>query len=166
MSKKVHVILLEDVDSLGKAGDVVEVAEGYARNSLFVEGKAALATDKVRKEHTHQTLEQEKKESEELRALQKQADEYDGSELAIEARVKEGDEIYGSVTARDISERFNEQASASITPKDVVLESAIHKLGSYAVTVRLSPEVEFALNVTVVPDAESKKKLDDDEKDT
>ena len=165
MSKKISIVLLEDVDSLGREGDVVEVAEGYARNSLFPDGKAALATKQVKEQQKKDHDEQIVKEEQRLKKFQKTAEKLEGSELVIEARINEGDELYGSVTAKDISSKLNEDANIATNERDISLESVIKKIGTYDVTVRLSEDVEFALQVAVVPDEESKNKKEENEEE-
>jgi large subunit ribosomal protein L9 len=151
MPRKIPVILLEDIGSLGKAGDIISIAEGYARNFLFPQGKAALA-----EENAVKMVEQSKKakaaaEQAELTAFQAQAEALDGTELILTAKRKEdeGPEIFGSLTSRHIAEALQEQAKLEVRPKDVVLQKPITELGSYDVTVKLSPDVETTIKVTV-----------------
>ena len=157
MSRKLTVLLLEDVASLGKAGDIVTVSEGYARNFLFPEGRAALADEKTQKEARQR---REAKQAESDRALaeaQALAEKLEGTELTLKARRKEdeGNEIYGSITARQIAEELNRAAELSVAAKDIKLKKPITSLGSQAVTVHLSPEVEITIQVTITPDEEA-----------
>ncbi|MEX1997610.1 MAG: 50S ribosomal protein L9 [Candidatus Andersenbacteria bacterium] len=149
MAKRIQVILLEDINSIGRAGDIVAVSEGYARNFLFVQGKAALATSKVvaeKKRHRATALKQQEAE---LQQLQEQAQQLDGTELVIPVRVKDGEQIFGSITAKKIAEELRQQAGLTITPKDVKLAHPITSISSQAVTVRLAPTVETSIQVTV-----------------
>lgn len=152
MSKKVSVLLLEDVASLGNAGDIVKVSEGYARNALFPEGKAALATETVK--HAQQTRQarDDAEKKEELEQTQAVADKLEGTELALTARVKEGEEIFGSITAAHIAKELSQQANLSLKPKDVALAKPLTRLGSQPVTVHLSPEVDAKIQVTITAD--------------
>jgi len=162
MSKKIKIILLEDVSGLGKAGDIVSVAEGYARNKLFLQGTAALADAGAQSRRDQKEQRQLAAGQEELAKLQAKAQSLDGSELTIAAKVKDGNEIYGSITGKQIAVELKQQADLTIKGSDVLLADPIKSIGSQDVIVRLSPEVEFTLKVTVVADAESQKKKDEE----
>lgn len=162
MSNKIKVILLEDIPALGRGGDIVAVAEGYARNLLFPEGRAALATEQVRQVQ-HQKKSQQKAQVEaELMQLQAVAQKLDGTELTLAARVKEGEEIYGKITARMIAEELNRQASLSVRPSDVVLGRPLTALGSRDMTVHLSSAVDMKIRVTIVSDGKHKPSKEDE----
>ena len=152
MSKKVSVLLLEDVASLGSAGDIVKVSEGYARNALFPDGKAALATEAVRHEQQSRQVRQEAEKTADLEKLQAVADRLEGTELTLTARLKEGEDIFGSITAAQIAKELSQQANLSLKPKDIALAKPLTRLGSLPVTVHLSPEVEAKIQVTVAVD--------------
>ncbi len=155
MAKNIKVLLLEDVASLGKAGDIVAVLEGYARNALFPQGKAAMATADVQKKQEAKQVKKRQEKEATLQELQSRASTLDNTELTLPARVKDGSEIFGSITAKQIVESLNEQAHLTLYPKDIVLAEPIKQLGTYPLTVHLSPEVDFIIHVTVVPNAES-----------
>ncbi|MFH1354280.1 MAG: 50S ribosomal protein L9 [bacterium] len=156
MKKKVQVILLEDVISLGSAGDIIFVSEGYARNLLFPQGKAALASEQAI------TSAEEKKEKTKIAATRKLADlqaraqALEGTELIITAKAKEGegDELYGSITAAQIAKQFNASSGLDIKTKNIALEKPITALGHYDITIKLSADVETTIRVTVTPEEE------------
>jgi large subunit ribosomal protein L9 len=162
MPKQVRVILLEHLPSLGHAGDIVQVSEGYARNLLFPSGKAALATKDRQHRQAREKAKQKKVTQERLATLQQQAENLQGTELAIAARVKEGEDIYGSITTAQIIKELNSQAHLQLKAGDIKLKQPIKKLGSFDVTVTLSPEVETNIRVTVVADPKSLAKLQSD----
>lgn len=162
-SQKVSVILLEDVPSLGQAGDIVSVSEGYARNALFPPGKAALASAGIKKEHEARRQTAQKKEADALAARQAKAAQLEGTELALYARVKDGNEIFGRLTAAHIAKQLNAQAKLELKSKDVLLPEPLTKLGSYDVTLCLAPDVEASIKVTVLPEPGSGSKPKDDE---
>lgn len=163
MAKDIRVLLLEDVVSLGKAGDIIAVSEGYARNALFPQGKAALATEDVQKSQQAKQAKEKKEHDATLEELQDKASKLDSTELSFKAQTKEGSEIFGSITATQIAEKLNEEAGLTVRPKDIELEEPIKALGTRPLTVRLSPEVDFIIHVTVVPDPASVVDNDDQE---
>lgn len=163
MAKQVHVVLLEDVASLGRAGDVVVVSEGYARNALFPDGKAALATESVQSEAKSRKEKKKQEEAARLEELQAVAEKLDGTELSFEAKVKEGEEIYGSISPKQVVEELNSQAGLQLTTKDISIKKAIKSLGTYPMTVAVAADIECTVHVAVVPDAESKERMASDE---
>lgn len=155
MSKNIKVILLENVESYGRAGEIVEVSEGYARNFLFPQAKAALATNRVEKQVERKRSQVEQVEKEQLADDQKKADELDGTELTIIARVKDGDEIYGKIQKKDIVETLKTQANLITAVKDISLVEPITKLGTYDITISLSNYVDTNMKVNVEADPDS-----------
>lgn len=152
MKNKVQVLLLEAVESLGATGDIVEVTEGYARNFLFPEGKAALATKQVQEKSKHEQKKIKQKTEENLQALQEQAESLEGTELSIKARVTEGEELYGSITAAHIAKEINEQAHLGLKAKNVNVPKPLRQAGNYDITIELSPEVETHIKLSIVPE--------------
>ena len=155
MSKKVKIILLENVANIGRAGDIVMVSEGYARNMLIPQTKAALATSQ--NEHTLQQKNDARQKTSEaqLAALQSQAESLMSTELTLMARLKDGQEIFGQIKAAQIIKALNQQAHLKLSAKAIDLPAPIKTLGTFDVTVTLSPEVETVIKVTVVPDPKS-----------
>jgi len=155
MSKKISIILLEDITNLGQAGDIVEATEGYARNFLFPQAKAALATDQAKQEVKDKKQQAAKINDEQLAALQSKADNLAGTELLLTARVKDGTEIYGKITPGQIAKELNKAAKLDLKAKAINLPQPITATGTYDVTVSLSPDVETTIKVTVEPDPDS-----------
>ena len=155
MSKTIKVILLANLSELGPAGSLVAVTEGYARNYLFPHGLAALADAAVTKQAIAQSRAQQKKVEQELIASQQLAAKLAGTELTLTARVKDGDAIYGSITARDIISQINRQAGLSLPASNLKLPQKINHLGSYQITLALTPQIETDLVVTVIPQKSS-----------
>ncbi len=157
MSRKLTVLLLEDVDSLGKAGDIVTVSEGYARNFLFPDGKAALAGEKAHKQAEAAARGQQVKSEQALLEIQALAEKLEGTELTLKARRKEdeGEEIYGSITAHAIIEGLNRAAQLTLKPNTIKLKKPVTRLGSQDVIVELSPDIETKIRVTIIPDEEA-----------
>ena len=157
MSKKIQVILLEDIMGLGLSGDIVSVSEGHARNSLFGSGKAALA-DATTKANVKRKQDADlAANAKKLEKLQATAEKLDGTELIIKSRSKEeeGSQLYGSVTSKNIAEELKAQADIKIMAKDVMLKKPILQLGSQDVTIKLSSDVEANIRVTVINDEKS-----------
>lgn len=145
-----QVLLLEDIQSLGKVGDIVAVSEGYARNFLFPEGKAALATKQVLATKETKDASKRKKAEEELVAQQAIASTLENTELVMREKVKEGDGLYGSVSAKEVASVISKQAGTNIPPRHITGDFPIKSLGSYPVTVQLAQGVEFQMIIVVM----------------
>lgn len=143
------VILTGDVKGTGKKGDVVNVAEGYARNFLFPKGLAIEASKQNLAELDRQKAAQDKKRAEELekaRELKKRLDR-----LVVNMTVKTGEagRLFGSITAKDIGEVLQDKHGITIDKRKIELKTPIKALGSYQVAVRLHPEVTATIDVQV-----------------
>ena len=143
-----EVILREDVDKLGRRGEVVKVAEGYGRNFLLPRGLAMAVTAankamiaKERKAHEARLA----KEKAEFEAL---AERIDGLRFVAPRKVGENDMLYGSVTSGDIAE-FLKGKGIEIDKRKVQLEEPIKQLGDHEVKIKLHPEVAATLKVLV-----------------
>ncbi|QAT41766.1 50S ribosomal protein L9 [Aminipila luticellarii] len=143
------VILLKDVKGSGKAGEVVKVSDGYARNMLIPKGLAKEATDgNVRNLEKQKAILAEKK-AEEKAAAQKLADKLKEVTVSIVTKGGEGGRLFGSITSKDISEALNKQHKIDIDKKKFVLESPIKTTGAFSVEVKLYPEVTGTIKVNV-----------------
>jgi large subunit ribosomal protein L9 len=144
-----RIVLREDIDNLGRRGEIVKVADGYARNFLLPKGKALLATDGNLK-----TIEREKrrytlrvaKERDEMEAL---AQRIAAVSCTLVRRVGENDVLYGSVTSSDIAEHLEKEGIA-IDRRRIQLAEPIKSLGIYNVPIKLHPEVRAEVKVWVV----------------
>lgn len=161
--KKVKVLLLENVGTLGEAGQLITVSEGYARNFLFPQGKAALALESTVSQVKDKKARQKKSQQLALEKIQAKADSLDGTELVITTRVKEGNQIYGSVNAKNIAYTLNTEAKSDFKDKDILLDKPITSIGSHRVTVRFTAGVEAVIQLTVVPQEDDKTKKDAEE---
>lgn len=149
------IILMQDFESLGLEGDIVDVANGYARNYLIPKG-IAVRSDNA----TLKTLEVRKEKIMARRVKDKKSAEQVGekiSQMIVNLRRKSGEEdrLYGSVTSRDIAQEL-EKGGVVIDRRKIVLEEAIRTLGEFEVSVKLYPEVIARLKVVV--DKEEEKK--------
>jgi large subunit ribosomal protein L9 len=143
------VILLENVEKLGKKGDLQEVADGYARNFLIPKKLAVLATKaEIAKLEEQKQIEAQKAEQE-LLHFQEVATQLDGLELEIPAKVGEEGKLFGTVTASQIAEKLQEQGF-KIKKEQIKLESPIKELGEYEVNLGLPHNLEAKIKVIVV----------------
>lgn len=143
------VILLENIDRLGKMGDVVTVKEGYGRNFLLPKNKAKPATPgnmKMLEQLKKKQAEEEAKKTQSARAI---ADKISNLSLTISAQAGEEEKLFGSVSNDMISEALAEEG-VNIDKKDILLDEPIKKLGVYQVVVKVHPEVKANLKVWVV----------------
>lgn len=146
-----EVILREDVQSLGKAGALVRVKPGYARNFLLPRGLAYEATEGNKKRIAAETKARDTKASEERGKAQAAADRLGAVAVSIPAKAGEGDRLFGSVTGQDIADAL-ERAGHPIDKRKIELPHPIKQLGEHLVPVRLHSEVQAVVRVTVVPE--------------
>lgn len=150
--QNVQVILLKDVPSLGKAGDIVSVADGYARNYLiprklaepFSPGKLA-DLQRVRSQR-------ERKQQEMLRQAQDLAAKLKDATLTVRVKAGEGGRLFGAVTGKDVAAALQREYGISVDKKQVVLETPLKELGTYPVTVKLVPGVSVTISVALLPE--------------
>jgi large subunit ribosomal protein L9 len=144
-----QVILREDIDKLGKIGDMVKVKDGYGRNYLLPLKKAIEATPKNvnAMEHARKMV------SDRLRKLKKEAtadaDRIKGLAVTIKAKAGEEGKLFGSVTSMDIAAAMQAQG-VTIDKRKIVLDEPIKRLGEFSVPVKLHTDVAVDLKVTVV----------------
>ncbi len=145
-----NVILLENVENLGRIGDLVKVKPGYGRNYLLPQGKAALATPENMKEIEARRAELEKAAAEELAAAKTRAGTIEGMELVIQANAGPEGKLFGSVGPIDIAEAF-EKVQVEVERSEIrMAEGPIQELGEFTVGVHLHPEVDVEISVRVV----------------
>jgi large subunit ribosomal protein L9 len=145
-----NVILLENVENLGRIGDLVKVKPGYGRNYLLPQGKAALATPENMKEIEARRAELEKAAAEELAAAKTRAGAIEGMELVIQANAGPEGKLFGSVGPIDIAEAF-EKVQVEVERSEIrMAEGPIQELGEFTVGVHLHPEVDVEIRVRVV----------------
>jgi len=143
------VILKEDISTLGKAGDVIEVARGYGRNFLIPHGKALEATPHQQKQLEEQKRIILKRKTKDMEAARMLAGQFDSLSLELSRKVKEEGKLYGSVSAKDLVEKLAEQ-NIQLDRKKIVLKEPIRTLGDYEVPIKLEAGVTAILKVSVV----------------
>ena len=143
------VILLEDVKSLGKKGQIVNVSDGYARNMILPKKLGVEATSKNLNDLKLRKANEEKVAQENLDAAKAFAEELSTKEVILTLKVGEGGRTFGSVSSKEISEAAKKQLNRDIDKKKLQLESPIRTLGVTNVPVRLHPKVTGSLKVWV-----------------
>ena len=145
------IILQKEVDKLGAPGDVVEVADGYARNFLMPRGLAVRASkggvkhvESLKRAHTTR-VSQAQAEAQEV------ADRLTESPIKVRARVGEEGRLFGSVTAAELAEEIERQTGVKVDRRDVHLDEPIRSVGVHEVTVHLFADVDPVVPVEVEP---------------
>ncbi len=144
------VILLEDVKKLGKKGDLVNVADGYARNYLFPRNLAEEATSGSIKQLKQEKTALERKKQKEIETAKQIAEKL--SQTSVTLKVKAGDKgkLFGSVTTKDISDALKKQHKVEIDKRKIEISEPIKSLGSYVVDIKLAPEVQTQVTVKII----------------
>ncbi len=150
MAKRVQVVLNEDVLSLGRDGDMVEVAPGYARNFLLPFGKAVPVTPAVMKQVEHRRA----KEAERQAALKEEAVAFRTAldtigRFTVKKQTGDDDVLFGTVTNGDVAEAIEAATKKEVDRRDITVPD-IHRTGSYKVSVKLHSEVTAEINLEVV----------------
>jgi large subunit ribosomal protein L9 len=145
----VEVILRDHVENVGKRGEVVKVADGYARNYLLPRKLALPATPGNLKQIQRERVKLDAKEAEEKTVADAIAARMGAIEVVIKRRVGETEVLYGSVTTADIAEAL-EQQGFEIDKRKIGLREPIKKLGEHTVPIKLHPEVVVSMPVKVV----------------
>ena len=152
----VELILRETIDHLGRRGDVVTVANGYARNYLLPHKLALRVTEANRRQVERERQAVESREAGERQTAEALANRVAAVECAIARRVGENDALYGSVTSADIAEFLASQA-LTIDKRKIQLDEPIKELGEFTVPIKIHRDVTASLRVRVV-----KEEIEDD----
>lgn len=145
------VLLIQDVDNLGYAGDVKKVANGYGRNYLLPQNMAVLATPGALKQAETIRNAAEKRRAQETEDAQTIANQLQGLKLIFERRAGETGKLYGSVTSGDIAEAILEKTQIEVDRRKVSLHEPIRNLGEQEVAIKLMIDVSTQIKVEVVP---------------
>jgi len=145
------VLLCEDIDKLGWLGDVVEVAEGYARNYLLPQRLAKPATEAAIRALAEEKAKRAEQRKLEGRRLQAAAESVEGAEAVVAAKANEQGHLFGSVTARQIAANLRSQGF-EVADEIVQLSEHIKQVGTHAVTLKFAHDVTATVNVVVVPE--------------
>ena len=143
------VILMKDVKGTGKAGDVVKVSDGYARNMLLPKGLAKEATEgNIRSLEKQKAIAAEKLE-EQKAAAKEMADKLANITLKIESKGGDSGKLFGSITSKDIAEALEKQEGMKIDKKKIEMKNPIKQAGETEVTLKLFTEISAQLKVSV-----------------
>ena len=145
------VILLEDVDTLGKLGDTVNVKDGYARNYLIPRNLALQATARNLKAHSNMLRDIERKKEKIMEDARSLADKVAGVSLTFNRKTGEKGRLFGSVTNMDIAQALTEKG-LEVDRKDIHLPEPIKSLGEFDVQIKLHHDVAPVVKITVLPE--------------
>jgi large subunit ribosomal protein L9 len=146
----VRIILAGDIETLGRKGDVVTVADGYARNYLVPKGLAMVATKGTLRQAEDMRRAREERERKRKEEAAAKVAVLASEPVYISARAGEGGRLYGSVTSSDIARAVAEQLEEAIDRHNVRLEDPIRRLGTHQVEVHLHEEVNALVTVEVI----------------
>jgi large subunit ribosomal protein L9 len=147
----VQVILKQDVEKIGRRGDIVDVSRGYVRNFLVPRGLAEMATPTRLEEVRREMAEAEERDRRMAERAGEVAETLNKSVITIEARTGEDERLFGSVTAANIAEAIDRARGVRVDRRRIKLEEPIRSLGTHRVPVQVHGEIEASVKVIVVP---------------
>jgi len=147
------VILLQDVDNLGKAGDLKEVDNGYARNYLLPRRLAAGATPALLANHQQRIASEKRRLEKQEEANRQQAERLGSVTLTFKARVGKQGRLYGSITSQDIAAGLRSSEGITIDRRLIDLPDPIRATGTYMVPVKVAPKLQPQITVNVIDEA-------------
>ncbi len=154
------VVLLEDLPGKGKAGEIKEISKGYAKNFLLPRGLALVATPAVMKQ-VESRLEREKlEESIDREKLVELAQQIEGREIHLKARMGAGERLFGSITAADVAEELSRVMDSVIDKKKIDMEKPFRQTGSYEVAVKLASDIKPQIMVVIEEEKEEGKETE------
>ena len=152
------VILQQDIPKVGRGGDIVNVADGYARNYLFPRKYAVAASGGALKEHQARAARDKEKSSGLLSGAQANAAKVDGKTITILSKVGTGTKLYGSVTSADVADAIRQETGVTVDKRRVGLADPIKTLGDYHIPVRLHTDVSVTVKLLVTTEEELAKR--------
>ncbi len=145
------VILLHDVEKLGKKGEVVEVKPGFARNRLFPEGLAERTTEEKLEKIKKKKEKENKKEKKELEDIQKLASKIDGLEVVLQVKMGEKEQLFESVNKAKIQSKLKEMGFG-VKKSQIILKDPIKEIGEFLVKVNFDHNLESEIKIIVEPE--------------
>jgi large subunit ribosomal protein L9 len=149
------VIFLQDVPQVAQAGQIKEVADGYARNYLLPRKLATLAQPQAVSQIEAKTKKMEAHLTAELQEL---ASQIEGKEVSLQAKAGAKEKLYGSITSADIAAGLKDITGVEIDKRKIELEEPIRQLGSYQIAIKLGKDINPKIKVTVTEEAEKPQK--------
>lgn len=143
------IILLEDVKTLGKKGDVVDVSDGYARNAILPKKLGVEANSKNMNDLKLQKANDVKRAKEQLEAAQEFARELESKTVVVKMKAGEGGRAFGSVSTKEIVQAFKQQYDITLDKKKIQLPEALKNFGTYEVAIKLHPQVMGKFSVKI-----------------
>ena len=147
------VILKEDVKSLGKKGEIVEVSDGYARNFILKRNKGVEANAKNLNDLKLKKANDEKISKEQYEAAKELGKNLEAGKIEMSMKTGEGGKAFGSISSKEIAAEVKAQMDLEIDKKKIVLKDAIKSLGTFKIPVKLHPKVTAELTVNVTEEA-------------
>lgn len=152
------VVLLEDLPGKGKAGEIKEVSKGYARNFLLPHGLALVATPTVIKQVESKLEGERLEEGIDRDKLVELAQQIEGREIRLKARMGAGERLFGSITAADIAEELSRAIGSVIDKKKIDVEKSLRQTGSYEVAVNLASDLKPQITVVIEEEEKEEEK--------
>ncbi len=146
------VILLKDISGKGKAGEIKEVSQGFARNFLLPRGLALIATPAVIKQVDFGLQREENQEIVDQAKLAELAEQIKGSEIHFQARTGAGDRLFGSITAADIAEKLSQTIGSVVDKRKIDIDKPLRQVGSHEITIKLAKGLEPRITVVIEPE--------------
>lgn len=159
-----EVILKKDVQNIGEAGDIVSVKDGYARNFLFPQNLAELAT-KGAKENREKNIARIKAKQEKLHAeaLEIAKKIEDLASIEFSAKAGESGKLFGAITTKKLAEEIKAKLGVEVDRKNISLDAPINKLGNFTMQIKLTSKVKVSLNVVVTASEVLKEEIEETE---
>jgi len=144
------VILLRNMERLGKAGEIVDVAPGYGRNFLFPNGYAEILTRKGQKQVDIRKMLVAKKAGLEFDAAKELAQHLEGQSFMVKAKVGARGKLYGAITTQAVADAINIATGAKVDKRNITLAEPVRMLGGYNATIRLHSDVQADFRINVI----------------
>ena len=144
-----QVILLQDVKSLGKKGEIVKVSDGYARNYVLPKKLGVEATERNKNELKLQKAHEDKVAAQKLADAKAMAEELAGRKIIVKMKAGENGKVFGSISAKEIAAAAKEQHGLELDKKKIQVAEPIKTFGNFEIPIKLHPQVTGTLNVVV-----------------
>lgn len=151
--KMLRVFLLQDVENVGMAGEIIKAAEGFARNYLIPRKLGQEVTMKNEASFAHRVKTIEKREEVVATKTSMLAEKIKGVQLVLKRKVHDDDQLYGSISPREIVDELSAQQNITISNSQVIIDKAIKTKGLHTVIIKLSSKLQPTLKIKIVPEA-------------